>query len=349
MEMWISVWDCQLGHAAGCPLLGHTDIVWSVCTDGLLIISGSIDKTIRIWDLMSSTQIGSPINAGGNVYAVNLFNDGRIAAGVDCAVQVWDVKTRRRIALMGGHTFTVSTVAVSCDNLRIASGSYDKSIRLWDTVTYTQIWELSGHTDPVRSVSFSPDGRWITSGGNDDSIRIWHCDSGQLSQPPLQGHTDIITSVAISRDGCQLISGSQDETIRIWSKFLDKEWSELSEQITTIHLSQHTAPPLPHMISLEGNPSIVSACYSPDRTLYAASTLGGHVSLWNVAHELLWESETHIHPIHLLRLTTDRLTMSTPDGSVLSWDLEGGNPRNSPLQPHPPNTSALRKEKFSAV
>jgi WD40 repeat protein len=303
----VRVWDCQTGQAAGSPLLGHTSFVYSVCTDGRLIISGSDDKTIRIWDLTAGKQIGSPINAGDYVYAVALSNDGRIAAGVGSTVCVWDVKTRRRIASMKGHTSTVWTVAFSPDNSRIASGSQDNSIRLWDTQTYTQIREFTGHTDTVRSVAFSSDGRWIASGSDDKTVRVWHCNTGQLIDPPLQGHTDLVTSVAFSPDDRQLISGSWDKTVRIWSKFPNKEWPQLSEQITTIHLSRHshpTAAPSPHTISLEGNPSVVSACYSPDRTLYAASTLDGHVSVWNTAHmDLLWESDTPIPPIHLLRLS----------------------------------------------
>ena len=112
-DMSVRVWDCITGQAAGGPLFGHTDLVWSVCTDGRFIISGSRDKTIRIWDFTSHTQIGSPIDAGDYVYAVALSNDGRIAAGVERAVCVWDVNTHHRIALMKGHTSVVWGVAFS--------------------------------------------------------------------------------------------------------------------------------------------------------------------------------------------------------------------------------------------
>jgi WD40 repeat protein len=113
----------------------------------------------------------------------------------------------------------------------------------------------------------------------------------------------------------------------------------LSEQITTIHLSQHTRStpdPSSNVISLEGNPSVVAACYSPDRTLYAASMLDGRVSLWNTAHDLLWESDTPIHPIHLLRLSADRLVLSSPDGSVCAWGVVQGKPTDqSPITSGP--------------
>jgi len=325
----IRVWDCWTGtvnQAVGDTLLGHTDFVWSVCTDGAFIISGSRDRTIRIWDLAYRTQLGSPINTDDSIDAVALSNDGRIiAAGVKHTVCVWDVSTRRRIASMKGHKSKVWSVTFSPDNSCIASGSHDKSIRLWDTQTYTQIGEFIGHTDPVRSISFSPDGQWITSGSWDKTVRVWHRTTHQPIGSPLQGHTGCIYSVNVSPDACQLISGSGDGTVRIWSKSTSREWPHLSQQITTIHLSQNTARP-PHMMSLEGNPSVVSACHSPDRTLYAASTLDGRVSLSHIKDGLLWESRPLVHPINLLRCSADQLVISSPDGSVSAWDLDEGKP-----------------------
>ena len=319
----VRVWDCQTLEQACSPLLGHTGSVRSVWTDGRLVISGAMDKTIRIWDLTYHTQIGSPINVGDAVIAMAVSNDGRIVTEVKNAVCVWNVKMRSRIASMKGHTSAVFAVAFSPDDSRIASGSSDTSIRLWDAQSYTLIGKFTGHTQPVCSLSFSPDGRWVTSGGTDESVRIWHCNTGRLIDPPLQGHTDGVKSVAFSPDACQIISSSWDNTYRLWSKSTMKEWPKLSEQITTIHLSQKTHSTAPHLISLDGNPYVVSACYSPDHTLYAASTLDGHVSLWNTTN-LLWESKSPIHPIHLLRFSGNQLIISSPDGSVWAWDMFEG-------------------------
>ena len=108
----VHVWDCQTGQPAGSLLLEHMGYVWSACTDGGLIISGSVDKMIRIWDLSTCTQIGSPINTSGRVFAIALSNNGRITAGVDQNVCVWDVK-KLCLALMKGHTGSVCAVAFS--------------------------------------------------------------------------------------------------------------------------------------------------------------------------------------------------------------------------------------------
>ena len=325
----IRVWDCQTGQAAGSPLWGHAAGVVSVCTDGQLIVSCGFDQTIRIWDLDTGEHIGDPINVGHSVYAVALSNKGRIVAGVGEQVCVWDVKTRSSISSMTGHTFYVSSVALSPDHSRIASGSDDGSIRLWNAQSYEQIGKLHGHTNTIWSLSFSQDGRWIASGSDDNTVRVWNSHTGQLIVPPLQGHTDSARSVAFTPDNHQLISGSDDKTLRIWSKSVHKEWPKLSEQITSIRLAQTThsaGHSASHTISLAGNPSVIAACYSPDYTLYAASTLDGHLSLWHIERGVLWETDTSMYPIHLLRLSTHRLILSSPDGSLCTWDLVDGKP-----------------------
>ena len=335
----VRVWNCRTGQA-GSPLLGHTSHVYSVRTDGRLIISGSSDTTIRIWDFATGEPIGLPINAGNPVRAVALFNDGRIIAAAGGSVCLWDVKTRLRIVSMTHPD--VRTVALSPDNSRIASGS--TNIRIWDAQTHTQIWGFDSYIGVLYSVSFSPDGRWIASGSDDGTVRVLNSNTGQLIDPPLRGQTRITRSVAFSSDNRQVISGGVDK-VSIWSRSPNKEWPMLSEQITTIRFSQNTNAATP----FEGNAPVVAACYSPDYTLYSASTLDGHVFLWNTA-DLVWEQDTAIHPIHLLKLSADRLIISSPDGSTCTWDLVDGKPmRQTPTRSGPQlNAANIRQFKMQS-
>ena len=122
----------------------------TVCvTYGRLIVSGSLDETIRIWNLTTGKHIDDPINAGLSVYTVVLSDDGHIIAGAGEEVCVSDLQTRDRISSMTGHTFNVRSVALSPDNSRIASGSVDSNIGLWDAQTYAQVGIFNGHTDTI--------------------------------------------------------------------------------------------------------------------------------------------------------------------------------------------------------
>jgi hypothetical protein len=116
-------------------LKGHEDWVISVAfsPDGKTIVSGSRDKTIRLWDT-TGKPIAQPLK---------------------------------------GHQDSVISVAFSPDGKTIVSGSSDKTIRLWDTTGKPISQPLKGHEDWVISVAFSPDGKTIVSGSRDNTIRLW--------------------------------------------------------------------------------------------------------------------------------------------------------------------------------
>ncbi|KAG6328615.1 hypothetical protein ID866_10474, partial [Astraeus odoratus] len=140
---------------------GHTSGVFSVAfsPNDSLIVSGSLDKTIRVWDAHTGSQIGSPIE---------------------------------------GHTNVVWSVAFSPDGRWIVSGSgsEDKTIRIWDAHTGSQIGSpFEGHTGQVLSVAFSSDGRWIVSGSVDRTIRVWDAHTGSQIGSPFEGHTSVYDGV----------------------------------------------------------------------------------------------------------------------------------------------------------
>ena len=332
------MWDCRTGKMMGSPLLGQT--INSVCTDGQRIVSGCDNGTICIWSCATCELIGVPINAGKCVHTVALSNGGRIAAGVGSNVCIFDIEPRREIASMKGHTGHVLAVAFSPNGSQIASGAEDNTIRVWDVQTRKQRYRLDGHTSIVRTVTFSPDAYWIVSGSDDNTVRVWNPKTGQPADPPLIRHTSYIQGVAFSPNGLQLISGSLDNTIQIWAL---RKWQKTSQQVTAIHLSQHPDLSSDNRISLEGHPSVISASYFPNGSFYAASTLDGRVSIWNMDRELIWETNTSIHPIHLLRFSETQLILSTPDGSTSSWNLLDGKPTHEEAVSRRPevNTSDL--------
>src|SRR5579872_2076182 len=75
-------------------LVGHTDPVYSVdfTPDGTQIVTGSFDKTLKLWDAV----------------------------------------TKKPLRTFTGHANLVLTVAVSKDGTHIASGSLDNTVKLWD-------------------------------------------------------------------------------------------------------------------------------------------------------------------------------------------------------------------------
>ncbi|MBE9032372.1 TIR domain-containing protein, partial [filamentous cyanobacterium LEGE 11480] len=198
-------------------LKGHSNSVFSVAfsPDGKRIVSGSWDKTLRLWDAQTGQPIGQPLKGHSNyVWSVAFSPDGkRIVSGSwDNTLRLWDAQTGQPIGQpLKGHSNAVWSVAFSPDGKRIVSGSWDQTPRLWDAQTGQPIGQpLKGHLNAVLSVAFSPDGKRIVSGSWDQTLRLWDAQTGQPIGQPLKGHSNAVWSVAFSPDGKRIVSGSWD-------------------------------------------------------------------------------------------------------------------------------------------
>ena len=91
-----------------------------------------------------------------------------VSGSGDKTVRLWDAATGAPLQTLEGHSDWVTSVAFSPDGTQVVSGSGDKTVRLWDAATGAPLQTLKGHSDWVTSVAFSPDGRLETlrvSGG----------------------------------------------------------------------------------------------------------------------------------------------------------------------------------------
>ena len=96
-----------------------------------------------------------------------------VSGSLEKSVQVWDASTGATLQQLNGHTDRVNSVAFSHDGIHIVSGSDDKSVRVWDASTGAALQQLNGHTGLVRSVAFSNNDTHIVSGSDDRSVRVW--------------------------------------------------------------------------------------------------------------------------------------------------------------------------------
>jgi WD40 repeat protein len=140
-------------------LYGHTKGVNSVAfsSDGLRIVSGSSDNTVRIWDAISGTMQNTLEGHTCPVHSVAFSSDGlRIVSGSgDNTVRIWDAISGTIQNTLEGHASSVTSVAFSSDGLRIVSSSGDNTVRIWDAISGTIQHTLEGHTSSVFSVAFS--------------------------------------------------------------------------------------------------------------------------------------------------------------------------------------------------
>src|SRR5262249_14614689 len=127
-------WDIVEGREVQ-RLAGHSDVVWTVAlsSDGCRALSGSQDRTVRLWD----TDTG-----------------------------------KEACPTMKGHTEVISSVAFLPDGTRALSACWDKTIRIWDLETGKEVDKLSIGA-PVLSVALRKGGKHVLLGSNDGKLRYW--------------------------------------------------------------------------------------------------------------------------------------------------------------------------------
>ena len=201
--------------------VGHSIWVLSVVfsPDGQLALSGSVDQTLKLWDVSSGREIRTFKGHRRAVSSVAFSPDAQLAlsGSYDRTLKLWDVSSGREIRAFEGHTNFVESVAFSPDGRWALSGGGDKcgEMELWDVSSGREIRTFKGHTESVESVAFSPDGQWALSGSEDDTLKLWDVSSGRDIRT-FRGHTAEVNSVAFSPDGRRALSGSEDGTVRLW-------------------------------------------------------------------------------------------------------------------------------------
>jgi tetratricopeptide (TPR) repeat protein len=230
--------------------------------EGARLVSGSADRTVRVWDARTGRLLATLRGHTDRVTSVAFVPHTRgarvVSAGGDRTVRLWDVDSGQELLALTGHREAVLGLGFSADGGWLATGSGDRTVRLWDGRYEQPARTLSGHAGEVAVVVASADGRLLASGGADQSVRVWDLRSGQQVHS-LAGHTRSVRALAFSADGSRLVSGGYDRTVKVWDVRSGRE-----------------------LLSLTGlNGSVVAVAFSTDGESVAARDETGEVRAWS--------------------------------------------------------------------
>ena len=102
-----------------------------------------------------------------------------VSGSDDKTLRIWDLETGQTLTTLQGHTDGVDAVAITPDGRRAVSGSRDKTLRVWHLETGQTLTTLRGHTDWVNAVAITPDGSRAVSGSDDNTLRVWDSTDGK--------------------------------------------------------------------------------------------------------------------------------------------------------------------------
>ncbi len=204
----IVAWDIKMPHEGGFfskprRFGGISGDVYSIAVtpNGKSIITGSQDKSIKVWDLkthrlsnlfkMHKYSIKSiAISPDGNTVVSaaweypeidyeNLSDEDEEQLVKFEAPIIWDYKTGKIKHRLNGHKKQVLCITIAPNNKTVITGSEDKTLIVWDMQTGKELHRLKGHIGRVSSVAIFPDSKKAISGASDGTLRIWNLETGK--------------------------------------------------------------------------------------------------------------------------------------------------------------------------
>ena len=298
----------------------------AISPDGQLLISGSVDKSVNIWNLPQGKIIHSMKGHINEVWTVAISPDGNTAASGsgDSTIKLWDLATGTLKKEFSSQSGWVVSLVFSPDGKMLVSGGADSTIKVWDMATYQLRATFQGHSEGVVALAFrnvlpitpaqpavnQPGSNILVSAGGDNKLMFWdvlsRCDVGQSCRP-LQVFESLsrrLQTVAFSPDGNTLATGNGDGSIDLWN-------------LNTGKVER----------TFFGHSDVVnSLVFSPDGKMLAsgAGSLDSTVKLWDVAEgQLLDTLKGHVDSILALAITPDGKTLisASEDTTIKLWLL----------------------------
>merc|ERR1711974_448283 len=212
---------------------GHKGTVYAVKLAGHLLVSGSADRTVKVWDVRTGELLNSLEGHTGSISSLAIIRSASssfstsssssssssapspiiASASFDKTIKLWNLYTGECVGTLEGHTDFVTCVRAVGDRT-LVSASNDKTVKVWDLERRECVRTLTGHTEWVNAVAVEPNGHVVVSLSKDRTIKVWHLPTGELLRE-LKGHQASIQCLELLPNG--ILSASDDAAIKLWT------------------------------------------------------------------------------------------------------------------------------------
>jgi hypothetical protein len=241
-------------------LQGHMSGVTCACFDIRRLMTGSMDRTLRVGDIRSGRHLATLKGHKGGVRCVQFDNNKIITGSWDMTCKVWDVVNFTETRTLTGHRGCVSAMKLHEDLL--VTGSHDKTLRIWNTNNWLCQSVIIAHNASVNCVEF--DGVHCVSGSSDRTLKLWCIQSGQCLQQ-FWGHQDSVLCCQLQ--GKLLASGCAGGSLNLWN---------ISTGQVLVHLQQaHTGPV--HAIAFKDSNFFTGGRYCTVHAVWYTTELHGYL------------------------------------------------------------------------
>lgn len=184
-----------------------------------VLITGSYDKTVRVWNLDTGTEVRVLRGHNRAVRCLQFDQMLLFTGAMDGTVRMWNWRAGECLRVLEGHTDGV--VCLNYNGYLLASGSADSTIQVWNFRTGAK-FTFTGHTEWVNSVVIW-DGKTSPSDLDPTIIPSFTASSGKFRTGGVSPNPHNLSNGADDKGkkpdvdvGTMLFSASDDCTIKMW-------------------------------------------------------------------------------------------------------------------------------------
>lgn len=196
---------------------GHRECVYTIQYSANYLVSGSRDRTLRVWDI-NTQRLHLPPLTGHNASVLCLqFDDSPeqdiiVSGGSDCHVIIWRFSTGKVIRKLE-HAHSESVLNLKFDDRYLITCSKDKTIKVWSRHALLP----TDDAYPIRGISSSA--RFPSYILNLDNVLETELNYIKPLREhsllmTLEGHGAAVNAIQIL--GNQIVSASGDRHVKIW-------------------------------------------------------------------------------------------------------------------------------------
>jgi WD40 repeat protein len=210
-------------------LVGHTNEVTCLCfsNDALRLISGSLDRTVRVWCLSNQSQLLT-LQVPATVHSLSFCSERLLTKDCDGCTMIWDLVTGSTVLTLITENRYAADAYFNADASMIVSDSVaDRRIQYlsaWDSHTGDYKWGLCNDVArPFSSLAVSPSSCLLSAGGmaatghQGGAVCLWNLSSQELQASARRDDYGAVTAIAFSCDGTRLATGSFNGKVIVWN------------------------------------------------------------------------------------------------------------------------------------
>jgi len=295
----------------GCPRLPWDRHLASVqalsfAPDGSRIVSGSLDRTVRVWDTATWKTVRTVPTSSG-VISVAVSPDGlrTLAGSKDGKVREFMLETGEPTHVLRGHFGHVHAVAYIGAG-RALSSADDGTVRVWNIERETPVYVMTGHLGGVMDLAVSPDDKRALSAGRDGTVREWDLETGRQLRTTL-AHRGEVHAVAYSPDGRHAISGGREGLVIEWNL---TDWQACR--------------------TFDHGAWVKDAQYVLDGQYVCSAGTNSKMIFWERdTGKVVKTLSGHVESVNTVASSPDNrwLLSAGADTTILVWELPGGSPK----------------------